>query len=223
MKFSTRTAVLAVSTFGFAFLSAFAHAADLASPATSSWDQRPSLWRGAYWSAGLGLGESGVDISGVGKKDSGDLDEGSARLFAALGYNFTYGNFVYGLEADIGDLGLDRRKDIAGLGTIDARAGFSGSLRGRAGYAFDNVLVYGTAGLAMTHLKVSSSLGGKDDTTDFGLVAGLGAEVALDENWRLRGEGLIYGFHDPDVMLAGAKHDVDTAHAEIRIGVGRKF
>lgn len=222
--FKRNSAAFAFSALLLAGCAEPTQAADLGAPAAvSAWEEHPSLWRGAYWNAGFGAGTSGIDVSGAGKTNETDVDQGSVSLFAALGYNFTSGAFVYGLEADISDLGMNKKGAVAGLGNLTSDLGLAGSIRARAGYSIDNVLIYGTAGIAATHLEVSSSLGGKEDLTAIGLVVGLGAEVALDENWRVRGEGLLYGFSENDVKLAGTKHDVDAAHAVFRLGVGRKF
>src|SRR5262249_59593407 len=65
--------------------------------------------------------------------------------------------------------------------------------RGRAGLAVDNTLVYFTGGLALGHLKSSSTktfacCGGFSDfgslnTTQVGWVAGLGVEHKFTPNW----------------------------------------
>ena len=63
------------------------------------------------------------------------------------GFNWQHGNFVYGGEADV---------NLSGAQDTFAPWQFSntwfGTARGRAGIAFGNVLVFGTAGLAYGNL-----------------------------------------------------------------------
>jgi opacity protein-like surface antigen len=84
------------------------------------------------------------------------------------------------------------------------------------------VLLYGTAGLAVTDLKLSSSLGGKYDKNLAGLVVGVGGELALSDNWSMRAEGLAYSFKD-EATLNGAKRKFDFGDAVIRVGLTHQF
>ena len=73
-----------------------------------------------------------------------------------LGYNWQIGSFVYGVEGDIGWSGL-KSSTACGLFTCETKNQFLGTLRGRAGYAFDNLMPYMTAGLAVGDIKATSS------------------------------------------------------------------
>lgn len=75
------------------------------------------------------------------------------------GYNYQIGAFVPGVEADFGYLGNCRGGTFAappayapfGIGSYSLSGGcsyYAGSLRGRLGYAFNRILVYGTGGIA---------------------------------------------------------------------------
>ncbi|WP_170984279.1 outer membrane protein [Rhodoligotrophos defluvii] len=68
------------------------------------------------------------------------------------------------------------------------------SFRGRVGYAFDNVLLYGTGGIAVAHVKLKSDhpvLGAYDDE-NFGFtpVVGGGVEYKFTDSLSLRAEYL---------------------------------
>jgi outer membrane immunogenic protein len=75
-----------------------------------------------------------------------------------------------------------------------------GTVRGRAGLALDNVLVYLTAGLAYgkTNHSVSDVTNGSTNpeifhdfsTTKIGAVAGGGIEYGLDPRWSVKAEAL---------------------------------
>lgn len=135
-----------------------------------------------------------------------------------VGYNhqFSPGNsFVVGVEADAQYADLQKRKKLishsSGSGTLGSFSetdayqvrnsiGFLGTVRGRLGYAFDRVLVYGTGGLAYGQVKFDQSYAesvtftpnqgaapstylnqttGRSDRTQTGYVFGGGVEYAL--------------------------------------------
>lgn len=182
-----------------------------------------SSWRGPYIGAVIGGSAVGVDFAGIGKKDDADLENSALSGGVVLGYNFASGPWVWGIEADAEVMRLDKQKALTGLGTVSLEQNWQSSLRLRGGYAWDNIYVYGTAGLALSELKLQSSLGGKENLGYVSPVVGVGAELALDEDWRMRGEGLLYGFGDVDVDLAGSKREADLGHATLRLGITRKF
>ena len=97
-------------------------------------------WSGVY--AGLNLGYGWGKVTNTGANPDGLLGGGQ------LGANWQNGQFVYGVEGDLQASGAD-----------DTFAGYKftnpwfGTVRGRAGYAFNNVLLYGTLGLAFGDLR----------------------------------------------------------------------
>jgi outer membrane immunogenic protein len=185
-------------------------------------ENAPALWQGLYLGVTLGATGSAADVKNIGTKDNADLDGGSVSIAPVIGYNFSNGPWVWGVEADINSAGFDETKSITGLGTLSASADWYGSLRLRGGYAWDRLMIYGTAGIAFSDFEIKSSLGGKDSSLQTGLALGLGAEYAIDDRWTARAEALTYTFND-DVTLAGKKQDVDFGHATVRLGVTRKF
>src|SRR5881628_217932 len=97
-------------------------------------------WAGPY--LGGNIGYAWGSVSNNGAKPSG---------FAAGvqgGYNWQSGPWVFGLEADI---------KASGANATFAPWKFSnpwfGTVRGRVGYALNNVLFYGTGGLAFGELR----------------------------------------------------------------------
>jgi outer membrane immunogenic protein len=81
-------------------------------------------------------------------------------------YNFQVNNFVYGVEADFGALNLEASRQGSGVWPVGfpPAAFTTGSsvstdwlftTRARLGWATSNVLIYATAGLALTDLRVS--------------------------------------------------------------------
>lgn len=135
-----------------------------------------------------------------------ELDTSSYGFSGGLmaGYNWQVEQVVFGLETDINALSLhgNMRRDVSGLFDtlfndphLQARdkasyeADVFGTLRGRLGFAVDNVMLYGTGGLAYAHTKTNSELFVQDST-------GAARWAASDSIWNLGwtiGGGLEYG------------------------------
>lgn len=108
-------------------------------------------------------------------------------------YQFTPGSgFVVGLETDANYTDLNRTRSTVGrqggLSTYRQAGDFLGTVRGRVGYAFDRVLVYGTGGFAYAAVKdravFQTPAGdpvffGSRSRIDTGYAAGGGIEYAL--------------------------------------------
>jgi outer membrane immunogenic protein len=84
------------------------------------------------------------------------------------------------------------------------------SVRGRLGYVWNNVLFYGTGGVAWAETKNSLQMTGDDYKSVHGTfnkvidgwVAGGGLEYAFASNWTLRGEFLHYAFENRSQSFA---------------------
>ncbi|MET0745777.1 MAG: porin family protein, partial [Microvirga sp.] len=116
-------------------------------------------WTGFYAGVNGGYGwnaNSGrtVFVPGVGAVDVGGNNDGGFVGGGQIGYNYQIGQFVIGVETDIqwSDLGGNNNNNLyigsgfagGGGGGID----WFGTVRARAGVAFDRVLVYATGGFA---------------------------------------------------------------------------
>ncbi|MDP8918359.1 MAG: porin family protein [Pseudomonadota bacterium] len=101
-----------------------------------------------------------------------DNEDGGFTGGAQIGYNYQIGSFVVGLEADIqwADTGDDEEvlftpgPGATGVfvpGTFENEdADWFGTVRGRVGFAFDRVLIYGTGGFAYTDENTGWAVGG---------------------------------------------------------------
>jgi len=69
-------------------------------------------------------------------------------------------------------------------------------VRGRAGYALDRFLVYGTGGAAFGNVRASFSNGPASAATEAGWTVGAGVEVAFAPNWSAKGEYLFVNLAD---------------------------
>jgi opacity protein-like surface antigen len=129
---------------------------------------------------------------------------------AQIGYNIVVGNLVAGIEADIAYTSINTtstfqqplpccvvetfmHQELSSLST----------LRGRLGYAFDNVLLYATGGLALGQVEYSfgyndpsflaglGSAAASDSQLKAGYTGGAGVEVSFGQ-WSLKTEYLFY-------------------------------
>jgi outer membrane immunogenic protein len=215
---------------GLCFGLAGAHAADLAphytkaaAAAGAAWD-----WSGFYLGADVGgasqttsSGHSEFFESADGSPNPESQAPSSSGVIGGvhLGYNWQMAHVVLGVEGDWqwtqASYSFCRKTDFFGLPCSDHGLGFVnvqsetrgiGTVRGRIGYAFDRVLVYGTGGVAFADLRGAitadcrvagcASDGTRNlSTANFstlktGWVAGVGAELMLSPNWIVRSEYL---------------------------------
>lgn len=150
-------------------------------------------------------GEAGPEDSRAFASDL-DLDGIAGGVYA--GYNFQFDDWVVGIEADATYAGWDDDAiDVDGNlnDGIEGEVEWLGSLRLRGGRAFDRVMVYGTAGVAVAKAEYTAIDGlvdtgpnrsGSTDIGDIGLAVGAGVEWAATDRLRLRAEGMYYHFGD---------------------------
>jgi outer membrane immunogenic protein len=137
---------------------------------------------------------------GFGKSDwttpfgsTGSFNIKGPLVGGTLGANFQTGAFVFGIEGD-GDWTniTGTFTDTTGAATGCTGCSFQtsnswlGTLRARAGVAWDRVLLYATGGGAggnvKTNLTIPAFTGASSNSTEFGWAAGGGLEFALTDN-----------------------------------------
>ncbi len=166
------------------------------------------VYVGVNWS-GLYAGANG----GYGWSNRFDnLDPTGAFGGGQIGYNFQRGNLVVGLEADIQGAGITDSG-----GGVKSSLDWFGSVRGRAGYAFDRTLVYATGGFGYGQVTNAGFAG-----TQTGWVAGGGSEYKITPVWSAKVE---YQYFDLDAPASsavgplGAGTGDRTQFSTIRAGV----
>ena len=154
-------------------------------------------WSGFYAGIGIGWAQSGADVQF--SRISGTADIPASVQVPALGFdgsvklgrNWQSGQFVYGIEADGSLLSLN---GYASGSTYTVRDSLNAllSLRARFGVTFDQVLIYGDAGVAAGRSSfradVSDTSDGSPATasgTVVGTVVGVGVEFGLTEKLSL--------------------------------------
>ncbi len=124
------------------------------------------------------------------------IPSGQSGLLGGIqaGANFQAGIVVLGVEAgaSIGNISATYDDPLLGSPeTVTSGSDFQGSLLGRAGLGIGNFLPYVTGGVAVAHVYTTATSPDADDDGMFaGLAYGAGIEVALDDNWSLRGQYL---------------------------------
>jgi iron complex outermembrane recepter protein len=155
-------------------------------------------WTGIYLGVNGGFTFGGSDWTDSVTGASSDVFNTSGFVFGGtLGANYQVGSWVFGVEAD-GDWA-----DSNGFGTFTTTSTTSlcaggcltkntwlATARGRAGYAFDRFLVYGTGGAAFGNVQANFSRDPVTTSTEAGWTAGGGVEYALGSGWSAKAEYL---------------------------------
>jgi outer membrane immunogenic protein len=171
-------------------------------------------WSGFYVGGHVGVGWTGGD-----NNDSGFLGGGQA------GYNYQIGQWVLGAEGQVS--ATDIKNTVAKLDWISTFAA-------RAGWAFNQWLVYGKVGGAWAHanttidaLETGNAFGvrgrasASTDKTFDGWMLGLGAEYALRNNWTAKVEYNMMDFGN-DFVTDGKVHVVKVG-VNYHFGFGPKY
>jgi outer membrane immunogenic protein len=157
-----------------------------------------------------------------------------------LGYG---AGFRFGADYQMGDIVLGAVGDWAlggeiasnKVGTVSTylKAKNMGTFRGRAGWAFDDTLIYGTAGMALAEMEFGGSSGTAADSESKwtkGVVLGAGMEHALSDDVSIGVEYLFTKFGKTDHFLTdGTVANTGTAHMKyndfhtVRASVNYRF
>jgi outer membrane immunogenic protein len=190
-----------------------ASAADFEPPPPTD-DLRPATydWSGIYVGASAG-GVCDIDNTVASDSLGCGLD-----LSGFGGYNYQMDRLVFGLEADFG-IGTEY-----GDASTSIKHAWNGSLRGRMGYAFDNTMIYGTAGMAVGHTDVGIYYNlppgwVHDKGRTAGWSIGAGVEHAITDTIRMRAE---YLYTDIGSYTCGGC-SVNLTSQTFRLGVSYAF
>ena len=207
-----------VALFGFA---GAASAADLparaAPPAPIVAAVPVFTWTGFYVgvNAGYGWNDDADDVVFGDTTIFGDSDnDGGFVGGAQIGYNYQIGSFVVGLEGDIqyADFGSVTYTFPAPIGAVEADPeDWFGTVRARAGVAFDRALIYATGGFAFADDRSGWTLGG-------------GLEYAFTNNLSAKIEGLYVSLDDNEFEAGGITYSTgDSDFGVVRAGLNFRF
>lgn len=178
-------------------------------------------WTGFYAGINGGYGFGEADAASVGTID---LDGG---IFGGqVGYNYDFGGFVLGAEADIQWSGLEGGTTTLLGTTVDAELEYFGTIRARAGLALDRLMPYVTGGYAYGQAHGTSTFGPGFSTREMvhGYTIGGGVEYAVTDNITVKAEYLYVDFGD-ETFFPGTviEEDIPTHFSAVRAGVNFKF
>jgi outer membrane immunogenic protein len=238
-----------------ALLATPAIAADMSVRAPAIVAPSAPSWTGAY--VGLGLGgrwgtttwtTTVADFTGPVPLDTSSPREygnSSFHISGYVGYNFQFGNWLTGLEADLGWANSENTiVGFPGLAINNAPPGddltsvklkWDGSVRGRLGFLVTpSVLLYATGGWAFQNINSAASCttntgwcnGVNVQSTSFdqtlnGWTLGGGAEMMLAGNWLVRAEYRYsdFGTHTNTYLIVPA--DAFTAGLKTKTNIAR--
>jgi outer membrane immunogenic protein len=147
------------------------------------------------------------------------------------GYNYQIGQLVLGAEGDFTGwtVGKVRYTSITG-DFLTAHSKWSGSVRGRLGYAADRALFYLTGGAAFISNETSIPLTGISiggDGTRLGWTVGAGLDYAFTNNWftgieyrysQYETRDFVYPIPILNLGFVGFKQELSTNQVTARIG-----
>jgi outer membrane immunogenic protein len=151
----------------------------LSSTASSAQHAPAPIWQGIYLGADLGGATRSSETVSLtsGNVEKATHSPGIGGVFA--GYNWQFGSWVAGVEGDVTRSG--------------GNGGMMPTVRGRVGWAFDNTLLFATAGIGTQGVSLTRNATGEKVGHQFmGLVVGGGVETKLTRNWAVRGEVLYF-------------------------------
>ncbi|MDB5540201.1 MAG: outer membrane protein Omp31 [Devosia sp.] len=199
--------VFAVAAITAAIASMPVDAADFAAPEEADAALPSSYsWSGLYVGGTVGTVSATADVSNVLFEgfDPGipnfTVEFSGMLAGVTVGANHQWDNVVAGIEADYSWSNAEGSyTDPVFNFTVSTRLQSLASLRGRLGFAVNQLLFYGTAGAAYGTLEGELQdvyQAGTVVTTDtqsmLGWTAGVGAEIAVADNVTLKGEALYY-------------------------------
>jgi outer membrane immunogenic protein len=163
--------------------------------------------------------------------NSGTVGIDGGLFGGTYGYNWQSGSWVFGLEGDFSWSGIKKNFNDTGSGfctgavqcVTDLR--WLGTDRIRLGYAWDRLLVYGTAGVAYGDVRGTITNAGFDvgDKMHSGFTFGGGVEWAFAPNWSVKAEYLRAGLGDK-ITYGLNTEAVSLKNLDIvRVGLNYKF
>ncbi len=178
-------------------------------------------WTGFYFGLNAGWGSMGVGspesclnaagtTAGCAVFNDDTLAAQGGFAGAQAGFNWQFGQWVWGLEADIQASGISGSNfipvlppNVPGVFTASESMPWFGTARGRIGWVTGptgNALVYLTGGVMFGEVKTAQNLAfvtgltfpATSDQTKAGGVVGAGFEIAFWQHWSFKAEALYF-------------------------------
>ena len=189
-------------------------------------------WSGFY--AGVYAGYTGGRATSTSVGNETPIDVKGGLLGGTVGVNAQYDKFVLGLENDLAWSGAEGSATCVGNAAFNCngKLDWLGTTKLRAGVAFDQFMVFGTAGVALGGITatvdpVPGGITGSYSSAIWGWTAGAGAEMAVTDQVSVKAEYAYYDFASVQaeagtVTAAGATDIKSSAHV-LKLGVNYRF
>ena len=201
-------------------------------------------WTGFYVGThtGVAVGKTTTsNASPYGGFDSGNplsYELNPVNIFGGgqFGYNWQYGVYVFGVEADVGYLGIRDTIYPAPDNYVSVKYGWYGTITGRFGVAmYDRLLTYVKGGAAVASITNSAGAltgAGVVDPTDYsetkktrwGWTVGSGFEYALNQTWSVKSEYMYMNFGKLNATnLDGDSYTHKNQVHSLKVGLNYRF
>lgn len=195
-------------------------AADVETPVAYDWSGLYLGIQGGYAWADVNIND-GVDLDQ-------DIDVDGIWGGGYAGYNFQIDQIVLGIEADINAADLDGEDELQPDNDLLVDIDWFASVRGRIGFAWDRILIYGQGGVAFTeidHTQDLVSIEASDTPSYTGYVIGGGLEYAATDNILIRLDYRYYDFGNEDwsVSETFTDREIDAEMQTISAGIAYKL
>jgi outer membrane immunogenic protein len=169
-------------------------------------------------------------MGGYAQEDAATFAMSGGFVGGTAGYNWQTGALVFGLETDAAWADIGATIGAPGLASLDYTIRAMGTVRGRIGYAFDSVLIYGTGGYAWSDNRLSATLfgvSGSDSQFHSGWTVGAGVEVMFAPKWSVKAEYLYKSLegasYNPNIALLGVVPVGTVNLNSVQVGVNYHF
>ena len=180
--------------------------------ATPAFAQADSAFTGFRVEGHLGYDSVKIDLADAGV--DGDFDEGGLLYGVGLGYDYDFGSFVGGIEANL-DLSDVKASATDGVDRASIEAGRDIEVSARVGAKVsDAALLYAKAGYTNARVKASATIDGVTES-----------DSANGDGVRL-GVGLEYGFGGNTfgkVEYRYSNYEADISRSQVVAGFGFRF
>ena len=170
--------------------------------------------------------------------------DGSSEISGFLaggqaGFNWQAGNFVFGIEGQVSWTNADgAHLCLFNVGlTCETNLNWLGTVAGRIGYAFNNVLLYAKGGFAFANEDYLQSVTGtgvvialSEDETRTGWMVGAGVEYGFTPNWSFKVEYnyMDFGADVSNLVIPGTgviftAADIDQQMHVVKAGINYRF
>jgi outer membrane immunogenic protein len=184
-------------------------------------------WTGFYlgMNSGYGYGQSSWNDHTLGS--TGDFKTDGFLIGGTVGANYQIGGLVIGVEADGDWSNADgSTPNTCAPFACVTQSTWLATVRGRAGWGWDRVFVYGTGGGAFGNIQAGATGLPSASSTQAGWTAGAGVEFAFTPNWTAKIEYLyvdLGNFACPVTSCGGTATTVSLTENIVRAGLNYKF